>query len=417
MQYVPGVDGAELAAREPLAAERAVHIVEQAARGLDEAHRAGLIHRDVKPANLLIDARPGQPDRVLVGDFGIGRSVVDSTALTAAGTVLATLAYAAPEQLAGERVDHRADVYALGATLYQLLTGTTPFPHPTAAAVIQAHLTEAPPRPTAIRPELPPGLDAVIARAMDKDPGRRYASCGALAADARAACTAAPVPGDTPRRFPVRRRVGIAIAAAVVAALGVATAIALQGNSSPGTATPGAAPTSVPAAAGASSSSPTTSAAPAASWGSYSFVAKTFPGLLPASPDTAGYQGMRCGAVDDNGKPSDTSVPVTGFVTLACNGDKQPLNRLKVTCDTDRESWPAPALADDTVSDGAQSWNRSSSNGRMVWGHFYNSDRTKSAGELVIGFDDPGHSFCVIFAFAEPDAKALVDTWWPNLPL
>ncbi|WP_280398114.1 serine/threonine-protein kinase, partial [Nocardia carnea] len=200
MQYIAGTDAAALV-RADISADprRAVGIVVQAARGLDEAHRAGMVHRDIKPANLLVDAAAGRGDRVLVTDFGIGRAASESTALTEEGAVLATLAYAAPEQLRGLRVDHRADVYALGCTLYELLTGGKPFPRPTAAAVINAHLVEPPPRPSAVNPALPPELDIVVAHALAKDPEHRFATCGALAAAAEAALSgirpATPQPG------------------------------------------------------------------------------------------------------------------------------------------------------------------------------------------------------------------------------
>ncbi|MEC3919422.1 serine/threonine-protein kinase [Nocardia sp. CDC160] len=421
MQYVPGSDAAALLAHGPLAAERAVDIVEQAARGLDEAHRAGMIHRDVKPANLLIDTRPGRPDRVLVSDFGIGRSVTDSTALTAAGTVLATLAYAAPEQLMGERADHRADVYGLGATLYHLLTGTVPFPRPTPEAVIEAHLTAPPPRPTAARPELPMALDAVIARAMDKDPGRRYPSCGALAADARAALTTMPVPAARPRRSRRRRLVELAAAAGIVTAIVTATAVALHQNSSSESAHPtsaASASATTPASSISRTAGTTTTTKPAATWGSYSFIAQKFPDLLPTSPDAAGFQGIRCAAVTENSSPADISVPATGIAVLACNGDKHPLHQLKVACNVDRSVWTPTPLSDGDTTDGSQSWTRPSGSGWMTWGHFFVPEGNTTVGVLDVTFDaNTGRDFCFLAAFAQPDAQALVDTWWPGLPL
>ncbi|MEC3953767.1 protein kinase [Nocardia sp. CDC153] len=416
MQYASGGDAAVLSARGPLAPEHAVDIVEQAARGLDEAHRAGLVHRDVKPANLLIDARENRPDRVLVSDFGIGRSVTDSTALTAAGSVLATLAYAAPEQLRGLRVDHRTDVYGLGATLYQLLTGQTPFPRPTAEATIEAQLTAPPPRPTAIRPELPVALDAVIARAMDKDPDRRYPSCGALAADARAALAVASTPPSGSRRLIGRRRMGLLAAAAGIVIAVATTAIALHQHSSAGSAHPATtASSSTPAAP---KSSATTSAARTANWGSYSFIPQRFPGLLPASPDAAGYQGMRCGALDEKGSPADLSVPASGIASMTCNGDKQPLHQLRIACEADRSSWPPTPLPDNDITDGSQPWTRSIGSGWMTWGHFPNEDGSRTAGVLAIFFNaDTGRDFCTLIAYSEPNAQALVDTWWPSIPL
>lgn len=157
MQYVQGCDASDLIARDPagLPPWRAVHIIEEAARGLDAAHAAGLLHRDVKPANILIAVNPDGSYRVLVTDFGIARAVGESTVLTAAGEVLATVSYAAPEQISAAPVDHRVDVYALGCTLHQLLTGSLPFPRPTPAAVMYAHLCEPPPRPRSSIPLFP----------------------------------------------------------------------------------------------------------------------------------------------------------------------------------------------------------------------------------------------------------------------
>lgn len=155
MQFVEGGDVAQLVRQGPLALppERTVHIIGEAARGLDAAHAAGLLHRDVKPANILVAPRPGAPDRVLVTDFGIARAAGESTVLTAAGEVLATVAYAAPEQISGSgAMDQRVDVYALGGTLYHMLTGTAPFARTTPTAVMHAHLVEPPPRPSAVNP-------------------------------------------------------------------------------------------------------------------------------------------------------------------------------------------------------------------------------------------------------------------------
>ncbi|MFD4428195.1 protein kinase [Nocardia sp. NPDC058497] len=187
MQYVAGTDAASMLRRGLPDPRLALHIVTEAAAGLDAAHRAGLLHRDVKPANLMLESRTGEPDRVLVADFGIAKSGTDGTALTEAGAFLATLAYAAPELIRLDAVDHRADLYSLGCTLYELLTGRKPFPRDVAAAVVNAHLTAPPPRPTELNPHLPPAIDAVIARAMAKNPDDRYSSCGALAAAAAAA--------------------------------------------------------------------------------------------------------------------------------------------------------------------------------------------------------------------------------------
>ncbi|MGY0497484.1 protein kinase domain-containing protein [Nocardia sp. FBN12] len=250
MQFVDGLDAAQLLRQglSVLTPERAVRIVAEAAEGLDYAHRQGLLHRDIKPANLLIARADDGTDEVLVTDFGIARSMGETTSLTSAGSVLGTLAYAAPEQLEGQPLDVRTDVYALGGTLYELLTGFVPFQRESPAALISAHLIEPPPRPSAGNPALPFALDAVIARAMAKNPDDRYASCGELADAAVAALTGIPaltdtavLRRDTPPTPPSGRSrtrrvlVGVGAAAAVagVTAFAVLTAKDRGGSDAP----------------------------------------------------------------------------------------------------------------------------------------------------------------------------------------
>ncbi|MFC3962008.1 serine/threonine-protein kinase [Nocardia jiangsuensis] len=191
MRFVAGPDVAELIRADGgrLDPRRAVQILTQAGAGLDSAHRRGLLHRDVKPANLLVADDDGA-DHVFVTDFGIARSRADDSALTEAGALIATLGYVAPEQIRGDPLDHRADIYALGATLFQMLTGALPFTRSTPAAVLGAHLMEPPPRPSTVVPGLPVGLDAVIATAMAKDREQRFPDCRSFAAAARAALDA-----------------------------------------------------------------------------------------------------------------------------------------------------------------------------------------------------------------------------------
>ncbi|MFI8972961.1 protein kinase [Nocardia asteroides] len=246
MQFVDGLDAAQLL-RQGLAVltpERAVRIVTEAAAGLDYAHRQGLLHRDIKPANLLIARADDGADEVLVTDFGIARSMGETTSLTSAGSVLGTLAYAAPEQLEGDPLDVRTDVYALGGTLYELLTGFVPFRRDSPAALISAHLIEPPPRPSVANPALPPALDAVIARAMAKRPDDRFATCGELAA-AAAAALGGTLPGTTtaltrtPAVAPSRHRRAKTIllgvgAAAVVAGVTAVAVLTAQNRVSPG---------------------------------------------------------------------------------------------------------------------------------------------------------------------------------------
>ncbi|MEV0684684.1 serine/threonine-protein kinase [Nocardia sp. NPDC050378] len=202
MKYVDGGDAIGLLHANPtgLAPERALRLIQGAAAGLDFAHAHGVLHRDVKPANLLIERDPEGRETALLTDFGIARSLDDTVTLSA---MAATFAYAAPERFHGHMVDHRADIYSLGCTLYQLLTGRTPFPRGDQAAVIAAHLGAAPPRPTELRPELPRAIDAVVATAMAKRPQDRFARCADLAAAAsRAFDTGAPVRTPSPSPSP-----------------------------------------------------------------------------------------------------------------------------------------------------------------------------------------------------------------------
>ena len=182
MRYIDGADAASLPA--PVAPARAVRIVAETAAALDFAHSRSVLHRDVKPANILIEPVDGA-ERVYLTDFGIARLHDDNAAkLTQTGTFTATLAFASPEQLSGIALDGRADQYSLACTLFRLLTGTTPFEASNPVTVIQGHLQQPPPRASALRAELPAALDAVIARGMAKRPDERFATCAEFAAAA-----------------------------------------------------------------------------------------------------------------------------------------------------------------------------------------------------------------------------------------
>jgi serine/threonine protein kinase len=193
MRYVPGGDVRTLLRRAgPLSPARALAIISPMASALDAAHGAGLVHRDVKLANMLVDVRPGRPDHVYLSDFGLSKMVMSSLGPTMAGQFLGTPGYSAPEQLAGKPVDGRADQYSLACAAFELLCGQTPFPRDQVAAVIWAHLSEPPPTLTERRPGLPPAADAVLARALAKAPRDRYASCRAFADALREALSLAP---------------------------------------------------------------------------------------------------------------------------------------------------------------------------------------------------------------------------------
>lgn len=181
MQYVEGTNADEALRAVRITAARAVYIVGEIAKALDYSHQRGVVHRDVKPANFLLSQSAGSEERVLLGDFGIARAL-DATELTSTGSVLATFSYAAPELLAGQGFDGRADLYSLGCALFRLLTGTVPFPvNGGVAAAIAAHLHQPPPKVSDRVPGLSMEMDAVIATAMAKDPARRFASARDLA--------------------------------------------------------------------------------------------------------------------------------------------------------------------------------------------------------------------------------------------
>lgn len=174
--------GALLAdADKPLEPEFAVKVVEQVASALDAAHRQDLIHRDVKPSNILITKQ----DFAYLIDFGLAR-VAGEVGMTTAGSTLGTLAYMAPERFDGGQADPRADIYALTCVLYECLTGTRPYPAESLEQQIAGHMVTPPPKPSALNPRLAP-FDEVIARGMAKKPGKRYQTGAELAAAARAA--------------------------------------------------------------------------------------------------------------------------------------------------------------------------------------------------------------------------------------
>lgn len=186
MRYVEGTDlRAVIAAEGRLAPRRAAGILSELAAALDAAHARGLVHRDIKPGNVLI-AGEGRREHVYLTDFGLAK-LAGSDGRTRTGTFVGTLDYAAPEQVEGRRVDARTDVYAAGCVFFQMLTGSVPFPKEHEAAVMWAHMSAAPRSVRELVPGLPAELDAVIARAMAKNPDDRYASAGDLGRDALAA--------------------------------------------------------------------------------------------------------------------------------------------------------------------------------------------------------------------------------------
>ena len=180
----------------------AVEIVEQVAGALDAAHEHGLVHRDVKPANVLVGNASGRPHAYLT-DFGLTKRTAASGGLTQTGMFMGTIDYAAPEQIKGDRLDSRTDVYALSCVLYQALAGEVPYPRDSDVATVYAHMQDQPPMLADRGLDLPPAIDPVIHRGMAKQPEERYQSAGDLARAARAV-----VEGSAPP--PERRSVPLA---------------------------------------------------------------------------------------------------------------------------------------------------------------------------------------------------------------
>lgn len=275
MDYVDGTDAGQLLEDRytgGMPGPEVVEIITAVAEALDYAHEHKLLHRDVKPANILI-ARPDSPDRrIMLADFGIAGLVGESTGLTATNMTVGTVAYAAPEQLMGNDLDGRADQYALAASAFQLLTGAPPFQHSNPAVVISQHLSASPPAIGDRRPALA-NLDPVFVKALAKDPKDRYLRCVDFAralghhlgdvGDAEA--TSASMPITAPPKGPLRPAV-VLIPAVLAILLVIAVAMAIreyeradeEEHAAPGART-SSATTSTPASAPAQQITPTAS--------------------------------------------------------------------------------------------------------------------------------------------------------------
>jgi hypothetical protein len=178
MRLVRGGDLKTLVARHgPLEPARVEWILSGVASALDAAHTSGLVHRDVKPANMLLDVRQGRLDHVYLSDFGVTKGALETAGLTGSGQFLGTVDYAAPEQVKGRQVDGQADQYALGCSAYELLCGRPPFSGRELVAAMYAHVSEPPPKVSTVCEGLPAAVDAVFARVLAKDPDQRYDSC------------------------------------------------------------------------------------------------------------------------------------------------------------------------------------------------------------------------------------------------
>ena len=326
MDYVDGTDAAQLLRdRYPhgMPPKDVVDIVSAIADALDYAHERYLLHRDVKPSNILMADPRSSDRRILLADFGIARGVHDTSGLTAANMTVGSVDYAAPEQLTGDAVDGRSDQYALACTAFHLLTGAPPFVHSNPAVVIGSHLSAAPPSLTTTRPELAE-MERALAKAMSKDPGQRFGTCREFAAalgrssvgtasPTSATQLATPLPDSSPgaqqrrptspHQRPSRRPALFAGAAALLAAVGL---VAFFGARLGGT----------------SSSSPSASPAPDAAPGKGT-MAETVTMTAPAVTVTRPGQPPAGGAPP---RPRSESVPAGDLglhipmTTPRCNG-------------------------------------------------------------------------------------------------
>jgi serine/threonine protein kinase len=235
MEFVEGTDLRRLLREEGrLDPERAVRLVEQAAGALDAAHAAGLVHRDVKPGNILVGSGT-VGEHGYVCDFGLARHVSSVSSLTGDRGFVGTIDYVPPEQIEGGAVDARADVYSLGCVLYECLAGVRPYDRDSELSVVFAHLNEPPPKLTDVRPDLPAAFDDVFATALAKSPDDRYTACGELASAARAALRGEVVA----RRKPRRRLLAAALAVVLSAAAATGALLATRGSvAAPVTITP-----------------------------------------------------------------------------------------------------------------------------------------------------------------------------------
>lgn len=217
MRFVRGGDLKGLLRREgALDPARAVAIFEQIADALDAAHRSGLVHRDVKPSNVLLD-REGGREHCYLADFGLTQSASDRG--PADGQFMGTVDYISPEQIRGDAIDGRADQYGLACLMFKCLTGTVPYPQRSDVAALFAHLEEPPPRASQRGADLPEEIDPVLGRAMAESPEDRFESCAALVAAAREALGLAPAAPSARRRL-------LALIGALIVVVGAAVALA-----------------------------------------------------------------------------------------------------------------------------------------------------------------------------------------------
>src|SRR3954453_1014117 len=304
----------------PLSLARTVSIVTQVADALDEAHEHRVVHRDVKPANILLDEPTASgAEHVYLADFGLTLGM-EGTHLTRTGSFMGTLAYAAPEQLGSGPIDGRADQYALASTTFQMLTGQPPFRRDNEFALINAHLFDKPPALSALRPDLPHRVGDVIAKALSKKPEDRFATTGDFAdalvhAAGRAAGTLAPPAGSKPSRSLVPL-IAAAVAVLAFAGVGGAAVLGVFNSAPPGsTGGPGASARASALAGGlVADASPTPLTQPSGLTPSPSYV-PTGPTAEPSAPGSAHTPrptGKQNPTATPDHTPGPTGSPITG---------------------------------------------------------------------------------------------------------
>lgn len=438
MEYIQGSDlRAEIDRHERLVPSRAVWILGQAAAALDAAHEHGLVHRDVKPANILLShpERAGGVERVLLTDFGITKSTTSETGLTGLGEILGTLDYIAPEQIEGKSLDTRVDVYALGCVLYECLVGRPPFRGESTVAMLNMHLSSPTPRPSVDVPGVPAGFDAVVAKAMAKDREDRYATCGELAAAAAAvvprkadtrvvhgvgpAANPPVVPLAVPREVGSRSRRPVVLAVVGMAVALAAAGVALSGGSgdvdktaSGSTPSSSSSQTTQPPGPSAGPSTgpppPPGSSSVSAAWGAVdlSGLATAWPTIVTAAPGVASGSGPTC-------RPRESTVDRHADGVIACsyaNGvDLELLHYPTPQARVDRRV----EVANLATTQAQEQWTGSA----RASGNAYRRDSTDSNGVGPYRWwsFDFGPTYAM-FATWPQHSGAELSAWWRGLP-
>lgn len=445
MQYVDGSDAASLDPRR-LTPPRAAGIIGDVAAALDYAHGKGVLHRDVKPANMLLErSAAGTDERVLLTDFGIARLHEEQVRLTRTGTVTATLAYASPEQLSDAPLDARTDQYSLACSLFWLLTGAAPFAGTNPGAVIAGHLQAPPPEASSARAGLPTAVDAVLAKAMAKRPEDRFDSCTEFAAAARAAV-------ETPKA------VTIPMAAGPEPTLRLPDSSVAQPDSAAAATTEVIAPTSPPRRRGASRA-----VLAGGILGVVVIAAAALVALWPSdNASGGGAPAARGGGPNSFGDPADPETIVrafpklvlqstdptrhTGYNNSTCTSEKgghdiaagQDAGILGWVaawkCSGDTAKDPDYIVYAFQTADAAQAGLRArvnnagttdTNNGKSYTNHRFNSEGYGDSGRyynIVTSFEsDPSRANFLVHSSNFRRATGLsseeFDLWWQNLPL